>query len=380
MKKTNHLLLIVLNLLFFTNASTAATEDSIPLLQLENTGTISATYGVKSVLISPDGSRVYSMNLEGMSVYEFDRKSRKLLRKLSFIPTKGKGFDYDRKVPIDSFQEKPVEAALTHGGRYLWISLHNAGGVVIWDLMDGETCCPGKPCRTVNVHDYSVDGEISNLREIRLLFIKTGKTPKVISASPDGKYVFVSNWHSNNVSFIKTYSDKPGEWEKVKDISTGTIPRGLAVSPDSKTLYIALTGGSGISVVDIAGMKKTGEIKAGINPRHVITDGKYLYVTLNSKSRLIKISINSRTIEAQASTGESPRTAVLSKDGSLIFLVCYFSNTMQAFLTSDLKLLGEWESSKHPVGVDIYEDSCITELWTCNYLNGTLKVFDFKTP
>ena len=53
---------------------------------------------------------------------------------------------------------------------------------------------------------------------------------------------------------------------------------------------------------------------------------------------------------------------------------------MQAFSASDLKLLGEWESSEHPVGLDIYEDNGITELWTCNYLNGTLKIFDFRTP
>jgi YVTN family beta-propeller protein len=380
MKKTNQLSLIILCFFFCIISSIAVAEDNNLLLQLEGTETISATYGVKSVLISPDGSKVYSMNLEGMSVYEFDRKSRKLLRKLSFIPTKGKGFDYDKKVSIDSFQEKPVEAALTHDGRYLWISLHNAGGVVIWDVMGGETYCPEKPYKKVKVHDYSADEEKSHIKEIRLLFIKTGKTPKVITASPDGRYVFVSNWHSNNVSIIKTASSNPGEWKKVKDIGTGTIPRGLAVSPDSKTLYIALTGGTGISVVDITGMKKTGEITAGINPRHVITDGKYLYVTLNSESRLVKINIKNMTIEVQTTTGESPRTAVLSKDGKSIFLVCYFSDTMQAFSSSDLRLLGEWESSKHPVGVDIYEDGGITELWTCNYLNGTLKVFDFRTP
>jgi len=84
-------LFIVLCLFFCIISSTAVAEDNNPLIQLEGTETVGATYGVKSVLISPDGSRVYSMNLEGMSVYEFDRKSRKLLRKLSFIPTKGKG-------------------------------------------------------------------------------------------------------------------------------------------------------------------------------------------------------------------------------------------------------------------------------------------------
>ena len=380
MRKTNLLSLIVLNLLFCIFTSTAVAEESGPTLQLEGTETVNATYGVKSVLISPDGTRVYSMNLEGMSVYEFDRKSRKLLRKLAFVPTKGKGFDYDKKVTIDSFQEKPVEAALTHNGRYLWISLHNAGGVVIWDLNGGETYCPGRPYRTVKLYDFAAGEENPHVIEIRLLFLRTGKTPKVITVSPDGKYVFVSNWHSNNVSVIIAASGKPADWKKLKDIGTGNIPRGLAVSPDSKTLYIALTGGTGISVVDIAGMKKTGEIIAGINPRHVVTNGKYLYVTLNSENKLVKIDIENRQVVAQAHTGKSPRTAVLSKDGKYIFLVCYFSNTMQGFSTSDLKLIGEWESSEHPVGLDIYESERSIELWTCNYLNGTLKIFDFRTP
>jgi YVTN family beta-propeller protein len=380
MRKTNLLLLIGLNLFFCIFTSTATAEDNKPLLQLESNETVNATYGVKSVLISLDGSRVYSMNLEGMSVYEFDRKSRKLLRKLAFIPTKGKGFDYDKKIPIDSFQEKPVEATLTHNGRYLWISLHNAGGVVIWDLNGGETYCPSRPYRKVKLYDFSTVEEKPIVKQSRLLFIKTGKTPKVITVSPDGKYVFVSNWHSNNVSIITTISNNPADWTKVKDISSGTIPRGLAVSKDSKTLYIALTGGSGICVVDIADMKKTGEITAGINPRHVITDGKYLYVTLNSESRLVKINTENRKVDAQTETGKSPRTACLSKDGKYVFLVCYLSNTMQAFSASDLRLLGEWESSEHPIGLDIYEDSGITELWTCNYLNGTLRVFDFRTP
>ncbi len=380
MRQIKLISLIALNLFFFILTSTAIAEDSGTPLQLEGTETVNATYGVKSVLISPDGSRVYSMNLEGMSVYEFNRKSRKLLRKLAFIPTKGKGFDYDKKISIDSFQEKPVEAAFTHNGRYLWISLHNAGGVVVWDLNGGEIFFPGMPYRTVKLYDFAAGEEKPHAREIRLLFIRTGKTPKVITVSPDGKHVFVSNWHSNNVSILETASDNPADWKKLKDIDTGTIPRGLAVSPDSKTLYIAQTGGNGISVVDMAGMKKTAEITVGVNPRHVITDGKYLYITLNSESKLVKIDIESSQVIAQTQTGKSPRTAVLSKDGKYVFLVCYFSNTMQAFSASDLKLLGEWESSEHPVGLDIYEGNGITELWTCNYLNGTLKIFDFRTP
>ena len=39
--------------------------------------TIRTGIGVKSVLVHPNGKTVYSMNLEGMSVYEFDRANRK---------------------------------------------------------------------------------------------------------------------------------------------------------------------------------------------------------------------------------------------------------------------------------------------------------------
>ena len=43
------------------------------------------------------------------------------------------GWDYNQSRPIASFQEKPVEACFSHGDKILWVSLHNADGIVpIW--------------------------------------------------------------------------------------------------------------------------------------------------------------------------------------------------------------------------------------------------------
>ena len=50
----------------------------------ESVDSIKASAGTKSVLFNSNGSRLYAMNLEGLSVYEFDSKSRNLIRTFSF--------------------------------------------------------------------------------------------------------------------------------------------------------------------------------------------------------------------------------------------------------------------------------------------------------
>jgi hypothetical protein len=67
--------------------------------------------GTKSVLFNSAGSKLYAMNLEGMSVYEFDQPSRKITREFKFKPTKGTGWDYAKDKPIPSFQENPWKPA-----------------------------------------------------------------------------------------------------------------------------------------------------------------------------------------------------------------------------------------------------------------------------
>ena len=102
-------------------------------LKYEKKEVLSAASGTKSVIFNSTGSKLYAMNLEGMSVYEFDQHSKKITREFKFKPTRGTGWDYNKSKPIASFQEKPVEACLSHDDEILWVSLHNAEGIVpIW--------------------------------------------------------------------------------------------------------------------------------------------------------------------------------------------------------------------------------------------------------
>ena len=147
----------------------------------------------------------------------------------------------------------------------------------------GNIWTKDKPFKEAWLCDVAqADKAVAEKTKIRLLWIKTGKTPKVITSSPDGRYLFVANWHSSTVSVIAIESENPAEWHKVKDIATGRIPRGMAVSKDSKYLYVAQMGGSGISVVDLATLEKVDEIRVGANPRHIVLAGRFLYVSLNA--------------------------------------------------------------------------------------------------
>jgi DNA-binding beta-propeller fold protein YncE len=334
--------------------------------------TLASGAGVKAVLISPDAGRVYSANLESMRVYEYDRAVRKILRRLEFEPTPGKGYNYSTREYFDSYEEKPVELHITHGGRILWVSLHNAGGVVAWDISGGETFVEGRGFKNATITSYPDRSE----QEARLLFIPTGATPKIITSSPDGKFLFVANWHSDSVSVLDIGSDDPEQWKKLRDIK-GRIPRGLLVTPDSSTLYVAEMGAEHIMEIGLPTFEKKRTMHVGLNPRHMaLADGE-LYISLNLSNRVAALDLGTGEVRTSAACPR-PRTIALARDEGVLLSVCYRGDKLQAFGYPGIELLGEWDSPPHPVGLDIYTPGDGTiEAWVANYTNGVVSVYIF---
>jgi hypothetical protein len=115
------------------NADTIKPEKLKPYDELKYKEVLVSAPGTKSVLFNSAGTKLYAMNLEGMSVYELDQQTKKISKEFKFTPTRGMGWDYAKSRPIASFQEKPVEACLSHDDKILWVWLHNAEGIVpIW--------------------------------------------------------------------------------------------------------------------------------------------------------------------------------------------------------------------------------------------------------
>src|SRR5436189_1006158 len=177
--------------------------DPYSVIEYEKKELLSAAPGTKSVLFNRDGSKLYAMNLEGMSVNEFDQPSRKIIKEFKFKPTKGTGWDYENDKPIPSYEEKPVEACLSHNDKILWVSLHNAEGIVPIRLDSINSSTPPINKRLSKKITVIYPGGLQK-DSFYVPLIKTGKTPKIISRTADSKYLLVSNWHSYNVSVLET--------------------------------------------------------------------------------------------------------------------------------------------------------------------------------
>lgn len=341
-------------------------------VELKKTERLKSGRSVKSVVFSPDKKFLYSLNLEGGSVYEFNQQSREISRKLIFKQTQAKGYDYDKhKWMNNSFEEKPVEGHFTHNGKYLWISLHNAEGIVAWNVQEKELIS-GKPFRIATIE------EGKKKTKVNLHFFKTGKTPKVITSTKDGKYLFVSNWHSNTVSILDISNSDPSEWKKVKDVKVSPTPRGMCMSKDDKVLYIGLMGSDFLYSVSVDSLKIIKKHLVGHNPRHLLDTDQSIYISLSKTEKLVKLSQSGLKELKRSSTKDDPRTISLSPDKSLLFATCYSDNTLQIFDAHNLQLLLSVPCKGKPVGVDVFQKGDLVEAWVGNYISSTVNIFSFK--
>lgn len=87
-----------------------------------------------------------------------------------------------------------------------------------------------------------------------------GKTAHMVVATPDGKYAFISNSTSANVSAIDLRTGK------ITLIPTGARPEGSVVSKDGKRLYVCNRDGAQISVINTETLTVAQTIKSSPGP------------------------------------------------------------------------------------------------------------------
>lgn len=340
---------------------------------------ISSGAGTKSVVFNSNMSKLFAMNLEGMSVYEFDQQSKKIIRSFNFKPTPGFGWDYEKDVAIPSYEEKPVEAIITNGDSILWVSLHNAGGIVPIFLKEGNSNAYVKKDSTDKLI-FLQDSNKNIYDSIYAPLIKTGKTPKVLCATSDNKTLLVSNWHSNSISALAI---QPKQYPYAKVIATtpvSSIPRGLIINEKTKKTYVAIMGGASIAEIDNNTWRYIKDIPVAANPRHLVQDDSgRIFISFNKISQIACIDPNTGRSLFSAKTAEQPRSIALSKNKKFLFVTCYKGNKVSVYkIKSDgFELVKELDCPGSPVGVDVFENNQKIEVWVCSY-EGVISVYSFK--
>jgi YVTN family beta-propeller protein len=195
-----------------------------------------------------------------------------------------------------------------------------------------------------------------------------GSVPKVVKVTPDNKYILVSNWCSYTLSVISVEKEKV-----IKTIKIGRYPRGIAISADSSYAYVVEMGGSNIHRIDLTDFSKT-LIPIGVNPRAVelSPDNKTLYATLNVSGRVISWNLEANKAIKSVKTGATARSLAISGDGSALFVVNYTSGTVTKLRSSDLSKVQRIKVCKEPIGITY--DNETNRTWVACY-EGSVKVF-----
>jgi YVTN family beta-propeller protein len=195
-----------------------------------------------------------------------------------------------------------------------------------------------------------------------------GSVPKVVEVTPDNKYVLVTNWCSYTLNVISIESQKV-----VKTIKIGRYPRGIAVSKDSKKAYVAEMGGNRIHVINLEDFSVS-YIPIGSNPRAIVLspDNSMLYVTMNLSGRVASWDLVANKPGKSVKTGNAARSLAISSDGSSLFVVNFNSDTISKVRTTDMKVLQTIAACNEPIGITY--DAPTNNTWVACY-KGQVKIY-----
>lgn len=198
-----------------------------------------------------------------------------------------------------------------------------------------------------------------------------GSVPKVVEVTPDNKYVLVSNWCSYDLKVISIDDQKT-----IKTIKIGRYPRGIAISSDSKTAYVAEMGGSRIHVINLENFSVS-YIPIGSNPRAIVLspDDSMMYVTMNLSGKVASWNLLENKAGKSVATGKAARSLAISNDGTALFVVNFSSDTVSKLRTRDMKILQTIKVCNEPIGITF--DTPTQRTWVACY-GGFIKVFDNK--
>lgn len=195
-----------------------------------------------------------------------------------------------------------------------------------------------------------------------------GSVPKVVEVTPNNKYVLAANWCSYTVSIISIADQKV-----VRTVKIGKYPRGIAISKDSSKAYVAEMGGNRIHVINLADFS-TSYIPIGSNPRAIVLspDDTKMYVTMNLSGRVASWDLIANKPGKSVRTGNKARSLALSSNGSELFVVNYSSNTLSKIDTSEMKVLETIKVCPEPIGVTY--DNQTKNTWVACY-RGQIKIY-----
>jgi YVTN family beta-propeller protein len=204
------------------------------------------------VSVSPDGKYVYVSNYGGSTVSVIQTSDNTVIKTIPVEKgIRGVSVSPDGKyvyvsnfiegtVSVISTSDNPVIKTITVGGKPAGISVSPDGDYVYVSNMVLDNVLKG----TVSVISTS-EISISDNPVIEKIPVGAYGTTGV-SVSPDGKYVYVSNYAPEGTVSVISICDNN---TVIETIPVGAMPTGVSVSPDGKYVYVSNYGERTVSVL-----------------------------------------------------------------------------------------------------------------------------------
>ena len=343
----------------------------------------------KSVQFSKDGKTAYVNSLEGYRtvIYQTQPPKKKGTISHQFDASRSSlfkesaPFSYFYRTPPPEqnpniFSGKPVESALSHDGKFLWVPYYRRD-------FDKKGTSPS----AVSI----INTETNQIERV----MATGPISKYVTASNDHRWVAISHWGDNTVDLIRTPGDQPETFyhayhlpvEEAMDLDQelgdrdkecGFCLRGMTFSSNSKYLFVARMSGGGIAIFQLAKQQKPKYLGTvfGFRPTprdiHTSPNGEWTYISSNISGYVSKVktkeligaaikSNGGRSVFKklpgtyfEAFVGPGARSIRLSPDSKYIFAAINLESKLTLLRESDLKILEEVPVDSYPVGLDIH--------------------------
>jgi len=203
----------------------------------------------------------------------------------------------------------PTSVAFAPNGQEAWVSRFAASDVGIISTANG-----------------SVVGLVSTRSGGGFFgFLNWGIGPNAVAFSPDGKYAYVVNFVTANVTIIDTAFKLVVDTIRV--LPNGLLSSDIAITPDGKIAVVSNLLSSNVSILDIGTKKVIQNITVPSGPIAVAisSDGLYGYVACSMDGRVAKIDLASKTVVATVESGVGTADLVVSSDGIWTYATNFIS-------------------------------------------------------
>ncbi len=275
-----------------------------------------------------------------------------------------------------------VEAAIPVGKRPRGLRVSRDGKTLYVALSGSPIAPPGVDESTLPPADRSADGiaviDIATRKMVRT--IHSGQDPEAFDLSPDGRWLYVSNEETAEMSVVDLQAGAV-----VKRIPVGEEPEGVTVSPDGKVVYVTCEGDNSVVAVDTTTVVAIGRTAVGPRPRSIAVtpDGKTLFVTGENAAAIAVVDAATHTMtktialpkQESAPTPPRPMGTVLSPDAKLLFVSNGRARSVSVIDVAQRTLLRTLNDvGQRPWGIGINADG--TKVFTANGPSGDVSIID----